>query len=98
MQHINQDITLINKPKIPIINKNTPKDKLREKTDNFEAIILKILLDNALKNENNIFADKNDPANNIYKSMYREELANASAGSFGFSELLYNYLSNKNNL
>jgi hypothetical protein len=27
--------------------------------------------------------------------MYREELAKASAGSFGFSQMLYDYLSQK---
>ena len=81
---------------IPRINNNDSNDKLREKTDDFEAIILKMMLDNALKDEKNIFSSQNDPGDKIYKSMYREELTKASAGSFGFSDMLYNYLSEKN--
>jgi Rod binding domain-containing protein len=81
---------------IPKINNNDSNDKLREKTDDFEAIILKMMLDNALKDEKNIFSSQNDPGDKIYKSMYREELTKASAGSFGFSDMLYNYLSEKN--
>jgi Rod binding domain-containing protein len=80
---------------IPKINTNLSDDKLKEQTDAFESIILKMLLDNALKDEKNIFSSSNDPGDKIYKSMYREELSKASAGSFGFSQMLYDYLSQK---
>jgi len=95
MQALNSDISLLAKEKIPKINENMPKDKLREQTDAFESIILKMLLDNALKDEKNLFSSQNDPGEKIYKSMYREELSKASAGSFGFSQMLYDYLSQK---
>ena len=80
---------------IPKINTNVSDDKLKEQTDAFESIILKMLLYNALKDEKNIFSSSNDPGDKIYKSMYREELSKASAGSFGFSQMLYDYLSKK---
>ncbi len=78
---------------IPKIDKTANNDKLREQTDAFESVILKMLMDEAAKNEKNIFCEQNDPGDKIYKSMYRDELAKASSGSFGFSEMLYDYLS-----
>lgn len=80
---------------IPKIDKNVDSDKLKEQTDAFESIIIKMLMDNAMQDEKNIFSQANDPGDKIYKSMYREELSKASAGSFGFSEMLYDYLSQK---
>jgi peptidoglycan hydrolase FlgJ len=41
------------------------------------------------------FSQQNDPGDKIYKSMYREELAKASAGGFGFSQMLFDFLSQK---
>ena len=81
---------------IPKIDATSKEEKLREQTDAFESIILKMLMDNAMKDEKNLFSQQNDPGDKIYKSMYREELAKASAGGFGFSEMLFNYLSEKN--
>ncbi len=92
---LNTDVSLYKKEAIPKINENMPNEKLKEQTDAFETIIVKMLLDNALKDEKNLFSSQNDPGDKIYKSMYREELANASAGSFGFSQMLYDYLSQK---
>jgi len=80
---------------IPKIDTGVDDKALREQTDAFESIIVKMLLDNAMKDEKNLFSDQNDPGDKIYKSMYREELAKASAGSFGFSQMLYDYLSQK---
>jgi Rod binding domain-containing protein len=80
---------------IPKIDANMQDAKLREQTDAFESIILKMLMDNAAKDEKNLFSDQNDPGDKIYKSMYREELAKASAGSFGFSQMLFDFLSRK---
>ena len=82
--------------RVPKIDKSVDEKALREQTDAFESVILKMLMDNAMKDEKNIFSEQNDPGDKIYKSMYREELAKASAGSFGFSEMLYDFLSRKN--
>lgn len=81
--------------KIPTIVKSSDDVALRKQTDQFEAIIVKMLLDNAMKDEKNIFSSENDPGDRIYKSMYRNELSRASAGSFGFSQLLFDYLSER---
>ncbi len=80
---------------IPKIDEKATDKELKKQTDAFESIIVKMLLDNAMKDEKNIFSQENDPGDKIYKSMYREELANVSAGGFGFSQMLYEYLSQK---
>ena len=80
---------------IPKINPNVEDKALREQTDAFEAVIIKMLMDNAAKNEKDMFSAQKDPGDKIYKSMYRDELSKASAGGFGFSQMLYDYLSRK---
>ena len=80
---------------VPKIDANVDDVKLREQTDAFESIILKMLMDNAMKDEKNLFSEQNDPGDKIYKSMYRDELAKKSAGSFGFSQMLFDFLSRK---
>ncbi len=79
---------------LPTIGGREGDAALREKTDQFEAIIVKMLLDEAMKEEKNLFS-ANDPGDKIFKSMYREELSNASAGGFGFSQMLFEHLSQK---
>lgn len=64
--------------------------KLREQTDNFEALFLQIMLKDAIKNENPLYPKQ--PGSDIYHSMYIENLAENLSGSFGYSELLFNYL------
>ena len=80
---------------IPKIDPKAEDKTLREQTNAFESIIIKMLMDNAMKDEKNLFSDQNDPGDKIYKSMYRDELSKASAGGFGFSQMLYDYLSRK---
>ena len=80
---------------IPKIDRNVEDKALREQTDAFEAVILKMLMDNAAKNDKDMFSSQEDPGDKIYKSMYRDELSKASAGGFGFSQMLYDYLSEK---
>jgi Rod binding domain-containing protein len=78
---------------VPQINKNVDDKALREQTDAFEAVFIKMLMDTAAKDEKNLFSDQKDPGDKIYKSMYRDELSKVSAGGFGFSQMLYDYLS-----
>jgi len=80
---------------IPKIDPKAEDSELRAQTDAFESVILKMLMDNAMKDEKNLFSQQNDPGDKIYKSMYRDELSKASAGGFGFSQMLYDYLSQK---
>ncbi|MFT5662236.1 MAG: flagellar protein FlgJ [Sulfurimonas sp.] len=80
---------------VPKIDSNAENAALKEQTDAFEAVIVKMIMDNAAKDEKNLFSEQNDPGDKIYKSMYRDELSKASAGGFGFSQMLYDYLSEK---
>ncbi len=97
MNAINTQAQMLTENKaIPKIDKNVEDKALREQTDAFEAVIVKMLMDNAMKDDKNLFSSQNDPGDKIYKSMYRDELSKASAGSFGFSQMLYDYLSQKN--
>ncbi|MCL4431189.1 MAG: rod-binding protein [Epsilonproteobacteria bacterium] len=89
------DISSINTQKsLPAIGSKDGDKVLREKTDQFESIIVKMMLDEAMKDEKNLFST-NDPGDKIFKSMYREELSNASAGGFGFSQMLFEHLTQK---
>ncbi|HEY9203628.1 rod-binding protein [Sulfurimonas sp.] len=93
---MNIDAQLISQQhQLPKIDAKVDDAKLREQTDAFESVILKMLMDDAMKDEKNLFTQANDPGDKIYKSMYREELAKASAGGFGFSQMLYDFLSRK---
>lgn len=67
--------------------------QLKEQTDKFEAFFIKKVLDISLKNENKLFPK--DAADKIYNSMQNDTLSNAFSGSFGFSELLFNFLKQK---
>jgi len=79
-------------PAIPTIsNSNKESDqKLREQTDAFEAIILKMMLDKALDTKDTLLPE--DPGRKIYKSMQNDEFSKELSGGFGYSELLYSYL------
>ncbi len=81
---------------IPKIDPKAEDAELRKQTDAFEAVIVKMLMDNAMKDQKDLFSEQKDPGDKIYKSMYRDELSKASAGGFGFSQMLYDYLSQKN--
>ena len=78
---------------IPKIDAKAEDKALKKQTDAFESVFIKMLMDNAMKDEKSIFSSQKDPGDQIYKSMYRDELSKASAGSFGFSQMLYDYLS-----
>ena len=90
-----QTQTVAQQHTIPKIDPKAEDEELRAQTDAFESVILKMLMDNAMKDEKNLFSEQNDPGDKIYKSMYRDELSKASAGGFGFSQMLYDYLSQK---
>jgi len=94
MNAINSQVSMVSQQSsIPQIDTNSDDKALREQTDAFEAVIIKMLMDNAAKNDEDIFSSEQDPGDKIYKSMYRDELSKSSAGNFGFSQMLYDYLS-----
>ena len=75
----------------PKINNTLDKVALKEQTDQFEAIILKQLLDVSMKDENTLFGK--DPGDKIYNSMYRDEISKVGAGNMGISQMLFDFLS-----
>lgn len=78
-------------------NKADSSDKaLREQTDKFEAIFIKTLLDTSLDLDNPLYPKQ--PGSDIYNSMFKEQLAENLSGSFGYSELLFNYLKEQQKL
>jgi len=77
-------------PSIPKVDMNLDQKKLREQTDAFEAIILKMVLDKALDTKDPLLPE--DPGRKIYRSMQNDEISKQLSGAFGYSELLYNYL------
>jgi Rod binding domain-containing protein len=91
-----QALSVSQQHSIPKIDQKADDKALREQTDAFESVIIKMLMDTAMKDEKNLFSQQNDPGDKIYKSMYRDELSKASAGGFGFSQMLYEYLGQKN--
>ena len=70
--------------------------KLREQTDNFESLLLKIMLETAIKNEEILYPKQ--AGSDIYHSMYIEQLSQELSGSFGYSELLFNFLKEQQNM
>ena len=88
MQPINIDQYQQSVPTIS--NSNSDEKKLREQTDAFEAIILKMMLDKALDTKDSLLPE--DPGRKIYKSMQNDEISKQLSGGFGYSELLFNYL------
>lgn len=75
-------------------SKLSKSDKaLREQTDKFESIFLKTLLDTALNLDNPLYPKA--PGSDIYNSMYKDSIANSLSGSFGYSELLFNFLKDR---
>jgi len=47
-----------------------------------------------MEDSNKLFGK--DAGDKIYQSMFREEISKISAGNFGISETLFNFLKNKN--
>ena len=68
--------------------------KLKEQTDSFESLVLKQMLDISMKDEENSLFGKST-GSHIYQSMYHDTLSKELSGSFGYSELLYNFLTKK---
>ena len=74
---------------------NKDDKKLKEQTDNFEAFMIKKVLDISIKLENPLFGK--DAGDKIYNSMYNDTFSKAMSGGLGYSELLYNFLKEQSN-
>ena len=69
---------------------------LKEQTDQFEPILLKFMLENAIKNEETLYPKQ--AGSDIYHSMYIDQLSQELSGGFGYSELLFNFLKEQANV
>lgn len=92
MLNIDNSVALLNSTYSPKnLKVDTSNDaKLKEQTDKFEAFFIKKILDISIKDESKLFPK--DPGEKIYNSMYNDAVSNEMSGSFGFSELLFNFL------
>ena len=88
---IDSSMSLLHAQKaVPKVNMDSNDKALHAQTDQFEALLLKTLLDTSMKDEDPLYGK--DPGDKIYKSMYREKLSEVASGGFGLSEMLFNYL------
>ena len=88
---IDSSMSLLHAQKtVPNVNTDVNDKALRAQTDQFEALLLKTLLDTSMKDEDPLYGK--DPGDKIYKSMSREKLSEVASGGFGLSEMLFNYL------
>lgn len=81
-------------PPLPEISPNEHHEALREKTDEFEAVLLKVLLDTAMPAQEDPLFPK-QAGHDIYRSMYHDTLSKELSGGFGFSDLLFSFLTRK---
>lgn len=77
----------------PLIESKEDDKALREQSNAFEALVLKHMLDFALNMEDSLY--EKGAGSEIYNSMYKESIAEALSGSFGYGDLLFNYLKEK---
>jgi Rod binding domain-containing protein len=75
------------------ITKQENMKKLKQQSDSFEAVVLNNLLKDSLKMKNELFPES--PGEDIFNSMYKDEISKSLSGGFGYSELLFNYLKQK---
>lgn len=68
-------------------------EALRKVTDDFEAFFMQQLLDISLKSTN-VAGD--GTGSDIVKGMYTEAVSRNSVGTAGISDLLYNFLTERN--
>lgn len=76
------------------INSSKLEDEaLRKVSDDFEAFFMQQLLDISLKNTK---VAGEGSGSDIVKGMYTEAIARESKGAIGISDMLYNFLSERN--
>lgn len=76
-----------------IDSSNLEDEALRKVTDDFEAFFMQQLLDISLKSTN-VAGD--GTGSDIVKGMYTEAVSTNAVGTAGISDLLYNFLTERN--
>ncbi|MAD41546.1 MAG: hypothetical protein CL623_04050 [Arcobacter sp.] len=85
--------TLQNKDFKNIKTENLEDKELREVANSFESFFLNQIMDVSLKSTN---IAGEGPGSDIIKGMYLQNIADSSAGTFGISNMLYEFLSKNN--
>jgi flagellar protein FlgJ len=75
------------------VKKNMEDKELRRVSDEFESFFLQQMMDVSLKNTN---VAGEGVGSDIVKGMYTEAMSKNSAGGFGISDMLYQFLSENN--
>jgi len=85
-------ISALDKSKLTQVSGNSAKtdQKLKEQTDAFESLLVKQMLDEAVKLDSPLFPKS--AGSDIYKSMYTDAISHSVAGGFGFSKMLFDFL------
>lgn len=85
--------TLQNKDFKNIKTENLENKELREVANSFESFFLNQIMDISLKSTK---IAGEGPGSDIIKGMYLQNIADSSAGTFGISNMLYEFLSKNN--
>lgn len=85
--------TLQNKDFKNIKTENLENKELREVANSFESFFLNQIMDVSLKSTK---IAGEGPGSDIIKGMYLQNIADSSAGTFGISNMLYEFLSKNN--
>ncbi len=85
--------TLQNKDFKNIKTEKLENKELREVADSFESFFLNQIMDVSLKSTK---IAGEGPGSDIIKGMYLQNIADNSAGTFGISNMLYEFLSKNN--
>ncbi|WP_198305157.1 hypothetical protein [Arcobacter vandammei] len=90
---INKDI--LNTKKFDGLKTDNIEDeqKLREISNDFESFFLNQIMDVSLRNTN---IAGEEAGSDIVKSMYIQAIADNSSGTFGISDMLFDFLSKNN--
>lgn len=90
---INKDI--LNSKKFDNIDTKDIKDeaKLREISNDFESFFINQIMDVSLRNTS---IAGEEAGSDIVKSMYIQAISDKSAGTFGISDMLFEFLSKNN--
>ena len=85
-------ISLLQKNKFDQVANSTKKDDvaLKAACDNFESFFMQQMLDVSLKSSN---IAGEETGSKIIKGLYTENIAKASAGTMGISDMLFRFLS-----
>ncbi len=84
-------ISVLNQTEIPKVDQTKDLNKLKTQTDEFESLVIKLMLDISMKEDENSLFGKTT-GSDIYSSLYHDAMSKELAGGFGYSELLFNFL------